>query len=397
MMNTVNWRLWLSVAALIAVISGCSSTPEPDYAELSEIDAQITPRVAWNRNVGAGTDEHFSRLAPVYADGVVFTADRHGGIQALNVENGRPLWTQDVSPGRPFSLFGWWRKGPPARLSGGLILDGDSLYVGSENGELFALDTQSGDIRWRVHVPGEVVSAPAAGEGRVAVQLGNGVVVALDASDGEELWRHEEEVPALSLRGTSSPVIAAGGVMIGTSSGRAAVLILEDGQMAWDERIAAPTGGSDLERMVDIDATPVVRGDTLYMLAYNGELIALELRSGEVIWRRDYAGYRTPQITGNRIFITTTNSHIAALERINGNERWRNNDLYGRSLTEVTVLPDYLVTADRFGVVHWLDRESGQIVGRHTVRKDSIQVAPVQAGDYLIVQTVDGRLIALTH
>lgn len=397
MRNVLNWRSWLSAAALVALVSACSSTPEPDYAELSEFDAEITPRVVWNRKVGDGSDEFFSRLTPAYADGVVYAADRHGLIRALNVENGRTVWSRDVSPRKPFSLFGWWRKGPPARLSGGLTLDGDTLYVGSENGQLFALNTENGDIRWQVQMPGEVVSAPVAGEGHLAAQLGNGIVIALDASTGEEKWRHEEEVPPLSLRGTSSPVISAGGVMVGTSSGRAAVLILDDGQMAWDERIATPAGGSDLERMVDIDANPVVRGDTLYMLAYNGELLALELRSGEVIWRRDYAGYRTPQITGNRIFLTTTNSHIAALDRINGNERWRNNDLYGRSLTEVAVLSDYLVTADRFGVVHWLNRENGRLAGRHEVRKDSIQVAPIRAGDYVIVQTVNGRLIALTQ
>ncbi|MCC5880691.1 MAG: outer membrane protein assembly factor BamB [Idiomarina sp.] len=396
-MNLNTWRNLLSGLVLAGLVSACSSTEEPDYAELGAIDEQLSPSVAWTFNLGDGSDEFYSRLSPVYADGVLYAADRHGRVSAVNADNGRRVWQADLSPDKPFSLFSVFRKGPPARLSGGIVHDNGTLYLGSENGELFALDAASGDVTWQVSVPGEVISAPAVGEGFVIAHLGNGMVVALDMANGEERWRHEEEVPTLSLRGSSSPVIQSGGVVVGTNNGRAAVLILENGQIAWDDRLVAPTGASDLQRMVDIDASPVVRGENVYMLAYNGELIALELRTGDVLWRRDYAGYRTPQVTASRIFLTTQRSHIAALDRINGNERWRNNELYGRSLTEVAVMPNHLVSADRFGVVHWFDRESGQLVGRHEVRRDTIQVAPIRVNDKVIIQTNKGRLIALSY
>lgn len=394
-MKLINWRNLFSALVLASLVSACSSTEEPDYADLSPIDEQVNPRVAWSYNIGKGSDEFFSRLSPVHSDGVLYAADRHGLVSAINADNGRRIWRVDLSPDKPFSLFSVFRSGPPARLSGGITYHNGTLYLGSENGDMYALNAANGEIEWHVNVPGEVVSAPAYGEGYLVTHLGNGMVLALDAQSGEERWRHEEEVPTLSLRGASSPVVQSGGVVLGTNNGRAAVLILENGQLAWDERVIAPSGSSDLERMVDIDATPVVQGDTLYLLAYNGELVALELRSGEVIWRRDYAGYRTPQVTASQIFLTTQNSHIAAIERLNGNERWRNTELYGRSLTEVAVMPDHLVSADRFGFVHWFDRETGRLVGRHEA--DEIQVAPLRVNDKVIIQTNKGRLIALSY
>ena len=380
----------------MTLVAACSSTDEPDYAELAEFNQQVSPRVAWSVNLGEGTDEYLSRLRPVYADGIVYAADRHGQVSAVNAETGRQVWRTDLSPTGSFSLA-FWRKGPAAKLSGGVTVANNRVYVGSEEGQMYALDAATGELDWQVNVPGEVVSAPAYGEGFLVTHLGNGTVYAMDAETGEQRWTHEEEVPTLSLRGTSSPAIAAGGVMLGSNSGRAVVLILESGQLAWDERIATPTGSSDLERMVDIDADPVVRGDTLYLLAFNGELVAMHLVSGDVLWRRDYQGYRTPQITTTRIYLTTTQSHVVELERMGGTERWRNNTLYGRSLTEVAVMPDHLVTADRFGVLHWLDRNTGQIVGRHELRKDGVQVAPLRVDDKIIVQTNNGRLIALTY
>lgn len=395
-MKFSNWRNTLTVAAVAMLISACSSTDEPDYADLGEFDQQVSPSVAWTVNIGGGTDEYFSRLSPVHADGVVYAADRGGQISAIDANSGRQLWRTNVAPGRGFS-FNVFDKGPSALLSGGLTYAQGTLFVGSEDGKMYALDAESGATQWQVDVPGEVVSAPAYGEGALVAHLGNGIVYAMDAETGTERWRHEEEVPTLSLRGTSSPVISAGGVMVGSNNGRAAVLILESGQLAWDERVTAPAGSSDLERMVDIDATPVVRGDTLYLLSFNGELVAMQLRNGEVLWRRDYQGYRTPQVTTSRIYLTTTNSHVVELERLDGNERWRNNALYGRSLTEAAVMPEHVVAGDRFGVLHWLDRTNGQIVGRHELRRDSVQVAPIRVDDKVIVQTNKGRLIALTY
>lgn len=394
-MKLINWRNLFSALVLTCLVSACSSTDEVDYAELSPIDEQVNPNVAWNYNLGHGSGEFFSRLTPVHADGVVYAAERHGQVNAINADNGRRIWQTDLSPDKPFSMFSVFRSGPPARLSGGITYNNGTLYLGSENGDLYALNAEDGEVKWHATVPGEVVSAPAYGEGYLVTHLGNGMVLALDAENGEERWRHEEEVPTLSLRGASSPVVQSGGVVLGTNNGRAAVLILENGQLAWDERVIAPSGSSDLERMVDIDASPVVRGDTLYLLAFNGELVALELRSGEVVWRRDYAGYRTPQVTASQIFLTTQHSHIAAIDRLSGNERWRNNDLYGRSLTEVAVMPDHLVSADRFGFVHWFDRETGRLVGRYET--DAIQVAPLRVNDKVIIQTNKGRLIALSY
>ena len=207
------------------------------------------------------------------------------------------------------------------------------MFLGTENGDVIALDAQTGDLIWHTEVGNEVMSDPAVGEGRVVVHTGGGKVISLDASTGEQQWEYEYQTPMLSVRGASAPAIISGGVIVGDSNGNGMVLISDSGQQAWTQTIGEASGGTELERLADVDAAPASQGTTLYMVAYNGELVALELMSGEVRWKRDYKSFENMLVTASRIFLTDVNSHVYALDQNGGIERWSNTRLFGRELS----------------------------------------------------------------
>ncbi|MCC5855675.1 MAG: outer membrane protein assembly factor BamB [Idiomarina sp.] len=383
-------KAWLAAIASVLIVAGCSSRDVPTYAGLENFTPQVDSRLVWVTRVGTGSGEHYSRLRPAFHDDVIYAADRHGLVAALNPENGRRLWT--VSLAETDAWIERFPRGETMRLSAGPILVDDTLYFSSENGFVFAVNRENGELRWQSRVPGEVLSAPAVGDGIVAVQLGNGIVVALDQRTGAERWLYEDETGLLSLRGTSTPAIVGGGIVFGTATGKVVVLIADTGQLAWDERIAVPSGSSDLERIVDLDGTPLVVGSTLYVGAQNGEIVAMELMSGEVIWKQDYSVSRSIQNIQNRLVFVDSRSHLVTLDRASGNERWRNGSLFQRSLTEPTSVQGYLVSGDRFGYVHWFNRDTGDIAGRKYLgRFESLQTAPVRVGDRVLVQSGSGR------
>ncbi|RUO32766.1 outer membrane protein assembly factor BamB [Aliidiomarina sanyensis] len=389
----IKTKQWLAVVAAVLLVSACSSRDQgPQHAELQQITTEVSASQIWSTRVGTGFRGHFSRLRPVHADGIVYAADRQGTIVALNVENGREVWSKHVGGRQP--LFGRYFAGEPARLSG-LTVAGSMLFVGSENGLVYAFNREDGELLWEQKVPGEVLAPPAVGEGRVVVHLGSGNVVALRASTGEQLWIHEEEVSLLSLRGTSPLAIQSGGVIFGSATGKAVVLILESGMLAWEERVTVPSGSTDLERVVDIDGAPLVAGTTVYMSAYNGDLVALDLRSGEVLWRREYGSWRGPVMSANRIILVNQQSHVISVDRSNGLEQWRNSDLFLRSLTEPATQGGYLVSGDRFGYLHWFNRSNGELVGRYNLGDEPIRGAPLVVNDKIIVQDGRGRVVAL--
>lgn len=391
----IGFKRWLGVIAAAGFLVACSAVEGPSYAELNTITAEVDTSVEWRTRVGSGSGKHYSRLVPQVQDNLIFAADRHGLVVALNKDNGQRVWSQRLG-GRAGFLNRWFR-GEPARLSG-ITIAGSMLFVGSENGKVYALNSDTGEVQWQQSVPGEVLSAPSVGEGRVVMHLGSGYIVALSARTGEQQWLHEEEVALLSLRGVSRPVIASGGVIFGSATGKAVVLLSQSGQIAWEERLATPSGSTELERLIDVDGAPLVLGTTFVMSAFNGELVALDLRSGEVAWKQNHGAWRSPVLAANRIALVNQDSHMLSIDRNTGIERWRNSELFNRSLTEPAVIGQYLISADRFGYLHWFNRSSGSLAGRLELNEDvALQSAPIVADDILYVQDARGYIYAVSQ
>ncbi|MFC7002214.1 PQQ-binding-like beta-propeller repeat protein [Pseudobowmanella zhangzhouensis] len=235
--------------------------------------------------------------------------------------------------------------------------------------------------------------------GLVVVNTTSGHTLALDADSGEQKWDFESEVPPLSLRGVSSPVMASGGVLTGTANGKLAVVVAENGVLAWEQAVASPTGATELDRIADIDTKPLIIGGSVYVVSYDGTLAALDLRSGRIMWKREYASFQSLSYAGNNLFVVDTSSVVYALDRRNGIELWSQSGLRERGLTAAQTVADYVVVGDKWGFVHWLNQTDGKIVARLSLGGDDedegIYTAPVVDGNVFYTQTRDGQVYAV--
>lgn len=391
-------------------LTGCSTISdwfaddeELQVRRLPDMLNEFEPKSEWGTTLGDGVDEYFSRLRPTVAYGKVFAASRDGIVAAFEPKTGKRLWQQDfsldVSQSMIRTLLFVKNRGASARISGGLVAAYETIFFGTENGEVFALNQETGEVKWKSKVAGEVLAAPAIDAGIVVVNTSAGNLIGLDSDDGKQLWSNQSDVPPLSLRGVSAPNASNGGALVGTPGGKLQVSILESGLTAWEAPIASPTGATELERIVDVDSYPVIFGGTIYVISYNGTLAAVELRSGRVIWSREYGSYRNLTLAGNALFVVDTNSNLYAVDRRNGVELWSNTALRGRSLTEATPSGDYIVAGDKYGFLHWFEQDEGKLVARYSVgsddEEDAIFSAPVADGDMIYVQTRDGELVAI--
>ncbi|MDV6315762.1 outer membrane protein assembly factor BamB [Idiomarina sp. HP20-50] len=387
------------------LISGCSifgDEEEPKFAELQPINEEVQPKVLWDASVGDGIGDYFSRLNPVVEYGKVFAADRSGIVRAFDKKTGEPIWRIDLrtliefDAAKDESWFSGIFSSPfPARISGGLVASYDRIFLGTENGDVVALDEKTGELVWHAEVNNEVMSDPAVGEGRVVVHTSGGKVISLNAETGEQQWEYQYQAPMLTVRGASAPAIISGGVVVGDSNGVGMVLIAENGQQAWTQKVGEPSGSTELERLADIDAKPAIDGRTVYMIAFNGELVALELMNGEVRWKRDYKSFENLLVANGKIFLTDVNSHVYALGQEAGIELWSNTALFGRELSAPALQSGNVVVGDFEGYLHWLDSDSGNITGRYEAGGDGVYAAPVVDNNILYVQTRDGDIIAL--
>ncbi|MBB1335254.1 MULTISPECIES: outer membrane protein assembly factor BamB [unclassified Pseudoalteromonas] len=381
-----------TIALCMATLVGCSSSDDEDELVLPEIVNQFETKVIWQESIGDGVEHYFSRLTPAVYKDRVFVANRAGKVEALSLENGNTLWETDV---RENLTFWPWQSDISAKLSGGILQAYGKIFIGSEHGYLVALDRETGDVVWRKKVPGEVLAKPAAGDGLIYVNLGSGKLLALHPDTGEERWSHEQEVPALTLRGQSSPTVANGGVLVGLETGKLSVLISDSGYSAWSAEIATAKGASEFERLVDVDTQPLISGPYAYAIAYNGNLAAVDIRSGNVVWKREYSSYREIAMDTQTIYVVDSNGVVYGLDKTSGIERWSQPALRGWYLTGPAVAGNYLAIGDQEGNLHWLNKESGELVSREDFDSSGFFIEPIVADDKLILYTRDGEVSAV--
>lgn len=384
-----------ALALVTLTLVACSSK---EKLVLPEVENQISPKKVWDLQVGKGVAHYESGLKPLILGDKVYMASREGIVVAVDLSSGKRLWTFDLRKDKTLSTLQRLRQNwssDNARIAGGIAQGYGNIYFGTENGDMVALNAESGELVWRVQVPGEVLVSPAVGDAFVVVKLGTGGLIALNPDTGEQRWVFENEQPALTIRGVSEPVIESGGVIYGTANGRIGVLVVDRGFQAWEESIATPKGSTDLSRLVDVDAKPIVIAGTVYAIAFNGELYALDLRSGQQLWKRDYASFRNMAVSGTVLYLVDSVGRIYAVDRRNGTELWSQTGLHKHFLTAPTVYKDYLVIGDNKGNLHWLNRSTGEFVARQSFSGSGFYREAVANNEYLVITTRNGELTLL--
>ena len=352
-------------------------TVEPP-AELEEIEPLIKVRTLWSRDLGAGADKQYLTLKPVVVGGRAYGAGRKGEIVAYDAATGESLWKTSLN----------------VPISGGPGMGAGLVLVGTSDGEVIAVRAEDGELAWRAPVSSEVLASPVASDKMVIVRTGDGKLFGLNREDGARVWVYDRTVPVLTLRGTSAPVLASDSVIAGFDSGRMVSVELGTGQPLWETRVAAPKGRSELERMVDIDADPVVAGDLVYVVTFQGHITALDLRTGASVWRRDMSSHTGIGIDAQNLYVSDELSHVWAVDRFNSASLWRQKKLQGRRLTSPVVFGEYVVVGDFEGYVHWLRREDGQFAARVKVG-EGIIAGPVASADAVYIFDRGGTLTAL--
>ncbi|MFB6434575.1 MAG: outer membrane protein assembly factor BamB [Candidatus Malihini olakiniferum] len=380
----------------LTFLSGCSLfRGEEDVVTMSplhKVENQFIPIKVWSSSVGSGLDGHYSNLRPAWIGGSIFAADRKGLVKAMALANGKELWSADLSKKR-----GLLSSRESALLSGGVTVSGDHLYVGSERAEVFRLNAADGTIEWKATASGEVLSRPVVSDGAVLVHTSNGMLQALNESDGAIKWTVNLAIPTLSLRGESAPATAFGAAIVGGDNGRVNAVLINQGQLIWQQRIAQASGSTEIDHLNDVDTTPVVVGKLVYALGYNGNMTALDLRSGQIVWKRELGSVQDFVINGDGIFVVDQNDRVVALSTKSGVNLWRQSNLLHRNLTGPALYNGDLVVGDSEGYLHWINTTDGRFVAQYKVDSSGFLSAPMLASDKLLIQAKNGEVYAFTR
>ena len=375
-------RTWLCLGlAALLLAAGCSKDKDVEPpAALVKFPSTLPVKKIWDAGVGGGKKQARLRLGlgPAVDQGLVFAASHKGEVLAVALDKGRRVW----------------RKNLRLPLSAGPSAGFGMVVVGSSKGNVVALDEATGRELWRVRVNSELLSGPAISEKVVVLRSVDGRLRGLDSRSGKELWSVEQQVPRLSLRGTATPVIAKDAAISGFDDGKLVAVNLNTGDTLWDATIAAAHGRTELDRLVDIDSSVRVVGDSVFATGYHGRTAQLALESGQIWWAHEMSSEHGLTADADNVYVSQADGVVVALRARDGSEVWRNDKMKWRGLSAPVLTDTAVVVGDYQGYVHWLDKNTGVLVARTRDSKYRISNAPVAVDDTVVILSDGGELAA---
>lgn len=348
---------------------------------------------AWTASVGRGSTRDRHLLAvPIVADGRVYTFDAGAQVSAFATQSGNRVWRVDLTPERGGTSFG-----------GGLAFGGGRLFAVTGYGEAIALDPANGSEVWRQPIPSPSRAPPAYAEGLVVLVTVDNQVVGLDAETGRTRWTHAGVPETASLLGGAGPALTRDSVVAPLSSGEIVALRLVNGRVVWTDRLTAIRPLGVASALSDIRGAPVVHEGRVYATSHSGRSAAIDLRSGARLWDRGFGGMQMPWIAGDYLFMITTEMELVAVRMDDGEIRWvqrlprweDSERRRGRLLWSGPVLAGGRLIAIRSdGHAVSFDPTTGEEIGSRLSLPGSTLLPPVVAGGTLYVLTNDGTLAA---
>ena len=161
-----------------------------------------------------------------------------------------------------------------------------------------------------------------------------------------------------------------------------------------ESQVAAASGSTELERLADMDADPVVSDGVVFAVTFQGRISAFDLGTGRALWQRDMSSHAGIGIGRRLLYVTDEQSHIWAFDRGTGSSLWRQDGLERRQVSQPVEFGDYVVVADFEGHVHWLSIDDGGFAAR--VRAGGAVLAPAATNEIAVyVLGESGTLTAL--
>ncbi len=373
------------LVVIIVVVSagGCGLFKSKDEKDIVEPDPvpvaseSVNVERIWKHKVG-DFEKSFANIVPAIGPDRLLVASPEGRVQAIDRKTGKRLWRINLKQS----------------INAGVGYGGGLAALVTDDGEIIMLDAEDGSERWRTALKAEVLARPVIGNAVVVAQAVDGQVIGLSVTSGSRNWSYRQTVPSLTLHGTAEPLVVSYYAVAGFSNGRLAAIELASGRVVWELPVGQASGRNEIDRLIDIDARPVIDGDTMYVAVYQGNLTAIEVRTGQIIWSKEISTHKDFSVDSGRIYAIDDKERLLAISRSTGEIEWTADWLSHRGPSGTVTTDAHVAVADKEGFLYLIDKDSGEAAAQLRVAKDGIQTTPLWDEDTLYAQGRNGVLNA---
>jgi outer membrane protein assembly factor BamB len=351
--------------------------------------------VAWSRNAGEGTGRFQAVTAPpVTSETAIFVIDASQTVRAFSLSGGAELWENEIESGsRRDKLVN----------GGGIGYDSERVFVGSGFGLVVAMDAETGAEIWRRQFDSPMIGSPTIRDGRVFILSNNNEIFALNADTGETEWSDQAISESARVLGSPSPAAVEDIVVVPFSSGEVITFLASNGRRLWSDALTRSGRFTPISAINDISARPVLASGLVFASSQSGVTVALDGRSGSRVWSQAIGSIGAPALAGQFVFVMGVDGQIAALLGETGQVVWaeqlpqfeNEEKKKGKiSYRGPLLASGRIIVVSSEGELIALSPQTGEEVARLDLR-ERVFIEPIAADGKIFVLTDDARLIAI--
>lgn len=395
--TTARPLLWL--AAVLALSCGGRSERAVDSSWVHKAGVQVL-KLRWAKSLVPSmpnflipemVEEH-DRFKPIETSSAGYDTDRKrafigssvGGLYCLEIDFGDTVWRFDLDhPVGSTPMFDPERK---------------YVYFGADDGKLYAVQARSGRLIWSVDTGSEIRRSGLLYQGALYIGNAGGVLMAINPDNGEIIWQYRRQpVQGFASAGYASVSLFGSKLITSFDDGVVVAVDASAGTEVWSSDLAREVSRSSNDQSVqllDCDATPVVVGQVVVAASVAGGVQGLNAETGAVVWTRP----DIDRVTGlaareGTVFASRSGVGIAAIDPSNGRALWSKTFEAG-VLQDPVVYEDTIIVADSEMGLHVVSASTGELLQRID-QKEGFFARPSLQGGYLLILGNRGVLYAM--
>ena len=340
--------------------------------------------------IGDGYDWESSLVAvPIVAEDHIYAMDGRGYISAhaaKDIDN--VAWVSDALVEKDSDRD---------MIGGGMAYADGVVYATSGYGRIVAIDAKNGATLWNLSQGIPMRAAPRVVNGWLLAVTVDNQTLALNANTGKIVWSHRGISESAGFLANVAPAIVGETVVVPYSSGELVALDIATGQQRWVDMLISPRKTNALSRFSGIMALPVVHDGVLYTLHASGMLVAHLAENGAILWEREVNGQRAPWIVGDYMALLTRNDELIFMRHRDGQIVWVQKlfrEYEDENWLEPVVAGNHILLGDTDGVMRVHSPATGKVVTSYDI-PDDIATPPVIAQGGMYFLTRDATLHAL--
>lgn len=349
---------------------------------------------AWKTDFGKGSSKHeFLISQPLINGERVYTLDAEGSMRAHKLDNGDTIWITPLEPKE--------KNVDDTAIKGvGMAMEGGVIYATTGFGVVFAVNAEDGKILWQKNMNTLFRIAPVIAAGKILVQSVDNKFYALDIRNGEKLWDYDIAMENTTMVGGAAPAYSGSldVVIAGFANGELQAFNGTIGTPLWSDTLISQRQAYSSTYLHAITAAPVVENGKVYALGRSNVMVATDIRTGSRIWEKSIGGTDTPLLVGNTLYVVTEKQELVAINKANGRVLWAKNLDFGeKKKSKIVFAPvmidNRLVVALSNGDVLFYNPQNGNLIERLDTDEE-LNATPIAANGYVLFVTANAKLLA---